>query len=168
MDIGFYSDASTAKDLGFRAVLKTRWIKGLWPEGFIQAEQPSIKFLELFTLTVGILVWQQEDAWQNAKICVHCDNQAVVQMINNLSSSCAHCMTLLRILVLNGLKFNQQLYAKWIDTKSNYLSDALSCNQMVRFRKLGPQMNKMGNILPSEIWPIDRIWNCNFNWNVFQ
>ena len=35
VDIGFASDASAAKDLGFGAILGHNWIYGIWPKNFI-------------------------------------------------------------------------------------------------------------------------------------
>ena len=51
VEIRFFSDASARWDLGFGAILKTSWIQGNWPQGFLQqenSEKPSIEFLELF------------------------------------------------------------------------------------------------------------------------
>ena len=49
-DIAFYSDASAAKELGFGAILKNRWICSDWTSQFIAANDPSIEFLELYAL----------------------------------------------------------------------------------------------------------------------
>ena len=67
-------------------------------------------------------------------------------------------MWLLRILVLNGLQNNRKLTALYVNTKDNYLSDALSCKQMERFFKRGPEMNKIVDQISSIIWPIDKVW----------
>ena len=64
-------------------------------------------------------------------------------MINNLSSKCQHCMYLIRILVLNGLKFNQRISVKYIRLRDNILSDSLSRLNMKCFRKFGPEMNQV-------------------------
>ena len=103
-DICFFSDASAAKTLGFGAILNREWIYGMWPEGFIENQKLSIKFLELFTLCAGVLTWCEEPDLTNCRVTLFCDNVAMVHMINNLSSSCHHCMHLLRILVLDGLQ----------------------------------------------------------------
>ena len=55
-EIGFYLDASTAKNLGFGTIFGNRWIQGTWTPGFIDKYKPSIKYLELFALTVGFLL----------------------------------------------------------------------------------------------------------------
>ena len=137
VDIGFYSDASAAEKLGFGSILKNKWIQGFWTEGFIKENKPSIEYLELFALCAGVLTWTEEETMKNSNICLHCDNKAVVQMINNLTSSCENCVVLIRLLVLDGLKSNRKLTAQYIDTKSNFLADSLSRNQVQRFRCLG-------------------------------
>ena len=155
-DIGFYSDASAAKSLGFGSILQNQWIFRVWGRDFMEEQSPSIEYLELFTLVVGILTWQ--DQIRDCRIVVHCDNQAVVSMVNNITSSCPNCMHLLRILVLNGLLFNRRVFAQYIPSKQNVLSDALSRLDFARFRKWGPQMNREPDHINPEIWPITKVW----------
>ena len=158
VDIEFYSDASGK--IGFGAMLHSHWIRGDWPSDFITQRQPSIEFLELFALMAGIFTWQSQQELRDTEVLLHCDNVAVIHMINNnLSSSCEHCMVLLRLLTLNGLQYNRRLAAQYIDTKSNFLSDALSRNQTTHFRNLGPHMNTEPDPIPTEIWPIEKLWN---------
>ena len=160
--IEFYSDASAAKKLGFGSILNKKWIQGFWPEHFIEDERPSIEFLELFTLAAGILTWQDEPGLINCRIMVHCDNTTVVQMINDTTSSCEHCMYLIRLLVLNGLKLNRSLSAQYISSQDNFLSDSLSRGQWQRFRTLGPEMNVAPDTIAEEIWPIYKVWNAKW------
>ena len=67
--------------------------------------KPSIEYLELAALCIGIISWGQY--LTNCRIVIFCDNQAVVHMVNKLMSSCSNCMVLLRMLVLDGLKNNR-------------------------------------------------------------
>ena len=103
-EIFFYSDASAAKKLGFGCILNQSWIFRQWESQFIEKQSPSIGFLELYALCAGLLTWENAPVLNNCRIVIFCDNQAVVAMINNISSSCAKCMGLLRILVLNGMR----------------------------------------------------------------
>ena len=68
--ISFYSDASASKRLGFGSILNNKWIQGFWPESFIVQAKPSIEFLELFTLTAGILAWESEPELRNCHVLV--------------------------------------------------------------------------------------------------
>ena len=152
------------KKIGFGAILHKRWIRGNWLVNFLEQEDPSIEFLELFALCAGVLTWQNQPVLRNAQIVVHCDNIAVIHMINNLTSSCGHCMYLLRLLVLEGLWFNRKLRAVYINTKRNVLSNALSRNQMKRFFSSAPEMHKKPDVINPELWPVWKVWSnltCN-------
>ena len=107
-------------------------------------------------MCAGILTWNR--ILSNHRFCIHCDNVAVLHMINKMTSKCKNCMFLLRVLTLDGLVHNRWLSAKYINTKANCLSDALSCNQMKRFRKIGPHMKESPDNLPSQIWPVNQVW----------
>ena len=152
----FYSDASADRNLGFGCVFNTNWIQKLWQLGFIDNCQPSIEFLGLYALVAGILTWASKLA--NGRYVIFCNNMGVVHMVNSLTSSCRQCMVLLRILVLNNLTFNRKVLVRYINTKRNELSDALSRNQMTHFRKLGPDMNEKPDLILIDIWPIDKFW----------
>lgn len=95
----------------------------IWPDWLLEQDL-SIGYLELYSLTVGILLWGEH--FKNQRIIVYCDNQSVVHMLNNTSSKCKHCMLLIRMIVLTGLKFNLRIFGKWVSTHDNYLADALS------------------------------------------
>ena len=79
--IGFTTDASAAKTLGFGCVYNREWCFGRWPEGFINNCKPSIEFLELYALVVGVFLWS--DKLANQRIVVLCDNISAVHMVNN-------------------------------------------------------------------------------------
>ena len=155
-DVSFYSDASGK--IGFGCILKESWIRGDWEPSFIANEKPSIEFLELFALTARVLTWVNRPQMCNNRISIYCDNISVVHMINNMMSGCKRCMQLIRILTLNGLRYNRRLFTRHIDTKSNFLADALSRGQMMRFRKLGQRMEFFPSEVCNEIWPIDKVW----------
>ena len=156
--ITFYSDASAAKNLGFGCILDTKWIFGQWESGYISRNSPSIEYLELFALTVSIFTWTDEKIINNCRVIIFCDNQAVVSMINNMSSNCPNCMHLLRLLVLSKLQKNRRIFAKYVSTKDNYLADSLSRLDLKRFRKLGPKMNPHPDNISPEIWPASKLW----------
>ena len=100
----FFTDASKSATLGFGCVYENRWTFAQWNRDFIESQDPSIKFLELFALCIGILTWSK--FLSNMRIAVYCDNEAVVGMVNKMTSRCPQCMKLIRILALNNLKSN--------------------------------------------------------------
>ena len=96
-EIGFYSDASATRNLGFGYILGNSWLFEAWEPGFIERYSPSIEYLELYALSAGLFMWQNKHTLSNRCVLLHCDNMAVVSMINNLSSSCPNCMHLIRL-----------------------------------------------------------------------
>ena len=58
-----YSDASRNFRLGFGAYCGTEWSFGQWDYEFCQDKQPSIEYLELFAVVVGVLNWLK--LWKN-------------------------------------------------------------------------------------------------------
>ena len=120
LDSGFYSDASGCKTKGFSCFYQGKWIFGIWEPGFIESKNPSIEYLELFALIAGIITWHKD--LSNRRIIIHCDNQAVVEMVNSNSSKCKNCMILIRKLVLNNLFHNRRIYVRYIRTARNILA----------------------------------------------
>ena len=159
-ELQFFTDASKKETYGFGAVYGNHWTFGVWEKDFIRTHDPSIEYLELFALCIGIFSWGNELA--NRRVIVHCDNQAVVQMINNTTSSCVNCMYLIRMLVLDGIMYNRRLFAKYIKSGDNILADALSRQQLKRFwDNASMTMDPYPGKLPEEIWPMSRIWQEN-------
>ena len=72
---------------------------------------PNIEYLGLFALVAGVLTWESDEALVNSRISIVCNNMGVVGMINKMTSSCKHCMVLLRILTLNNLRLNRRITA---------------------------------------------------------
>ena len=160
--IDFYSDASGSKTKGgFGCVYNNMWSFGQWNEKFMKEKQPSIEYLELAALTIAIFTWTKN--LQNKRFVVFCDNQAVVEMVNKCVSSCKNCMVLLRKLVLRQMKWNFRVFVKFVRTQDNGVADALSRQNWKRFAKLtvGKNMNKKPEVLPHELWPIEKLWIDN-------
>ena len=89
-------------------------------------------FLELFPVLVAISVWGPLLA--NRRILFHIDNQAVVRIINKISSKSPQVMALVRRLVLDTLNFNIIFRDEYINTKINAVVDSISRCQWRHFR----------------------------------
>ena len=126
----FYTDAlgSLTKG-GFGAFFDGRWFSGVWDRNFMSKCRPSIEFLELYALCLGLFTWAEE--LKNCRIVLHCDNSSVRDMLNATSSKCEYCMQLIRLFVLNNLTFNRKVYIEHISTKKNFLADSLSRQKLV-------------------------------------
>ena len=93
-ELDFYTDASASKKKGgFGCFFSGRWNHGMWEPNFVEVHNPSIEYLELYALCVGIFTWS--DHFQNQRIIIFCDNMSVVNMVNQTSSKCKNCMVLI-------------------------------------------------------------------------
>ena len=129
--LNFYTDSSAGETKGFGCVFNNSWTCGTWGKRFIRQQKPSIQYLELYALCAGILTWA--DRITDPRVVVFCDNQAVVEVVNNYTSSCKNCMHLIRLLVLNCLIYNRRVTVKYVESKRNILADALSRCEYDRF-----------------------------------
>ena len=123
-EINFSSDAAAGEHLGYSCICGKSWSYGRWENGFIKKQNPSIEFLELYALCMGVFMWRHR--LRNMRIAVECDNEAVVHMVNNSSSSCKYCMVLIRKLVLKCLLLNTRVFARHLKGIFNVLPDRLS------------------------------------------
>ena len=158
-ELDWYTDASGM--IGCGGVCSgTEWFQLTWPANFIVRNSPSIEYLELYTVTVSVMLWTRH--FMNHRICIFCDNESVVTMINSQSSSCKNCMVLVRLIVLEGLTWNVRIFAKHVRTHLNGLADALSRFQMHRFNRLAHEQQKEFSKNPCNIldklWPMEKLW----------
>ena len=163
-DVGFTSDASASRIRGFGTVFDRSYCYARWESGFIKEFNPNIEFLELYALCVGVFIWI--DRLQDSRIWVHCDNDAVCRMINKTSSGCKYCMVLIRKLTLKCLQHNLRIFAVYIRSKDNILSDRLSRLRLSEFHRLtrGKGYDRYATCPPAELWPLRSVWieNCSF------
>ena len=155
-ELDMYSDASGNFSLGFGAYCGPEWMFGQWDAKVCNEHQLSIEYLELFAVLAGVLKWIK--LFANKRIILFCDNEAVVKMINNSSSSCKKCMVLLRMLVAEGIIRNVRIFARHVRTNHNGKADALSRLDFKRFWRLaGNMMNEVPSSIPQEIWPMNKL-----------
>ena len=157
-EIDFYTDASKNKFLGFGGYFGPHFMIQAWNPVFIEKCNPSITYLELFALTAAVLAWGYKFA--NRRVAIFCDNEGVVNILNHSSSDCKNCMVLVRILVLHQMIHNSRIYGKWVSTKKNGPADSLSRLRMDKFRwlKRKHKIDAASTLVPSKIWPIEKIW----------
>ena len=56
-EIDFYMDASKNPLLGFGGKCENEWMFKKWDRNFLVKNDPSIEFLELYAVTVGVFLW---------------------------------------------------------------------------------------------------------------
>ena len=159
-EINFYTDASRNPNLGMGGVCEKAWFIKRWNPDFIRAEYPSIAFLELYALAVGVLLWAENYA--NKRIVIFCDNQSVVHMVNSTTSACKQCLKLLRIIVLHSMIYNVRIFARYVHTKRNIRADLLSRLKLTSFLRVTKGTMKCNpDPLPVNLWPMEKVWNTD-------
>ena len=81
--LDWYTDLAKALGKGFGGHHQDEWFWGAWSSEFL-AKDPSIGFLELYAVTIGVLLWAKR--YPNQRILLFCDNESVVHMVNKQSS----------------------------------------------------------------------------------
>ena len=153
----FYSDASKNENLGLGAYFHGNWLYAQWEPGYIREFDPSIEYLELLALCIAVFTWQTE--LTNQQVSIFCDNNSVCSMVNNSTSSCKNCMKLIRLLVLNNLRFNTRIFVKHLYSSMNYLADSLSHLKFREFWKKAPLSTKSHpEKLLTELWLPSHLW----------
>ena len=147
------------EEKGFGAIYGKFWTFSRWEPGFIKNKRPSIAFLELYALCIGIFCWGQ-DLKKFSRILIHCDNKSVRDMVNHTTSGCENCMILIRMLTLRCIELNLRVFVKYVKSADNGIADSLSRLEFTRFRRLTKDMkiNKAPTPLPQELWPVSNIW----------
>ena len=126
------------------------WFIYQWEANFLEENNPSINYLELFALTAAVLTWGNQFK-KNCKVIIFCDNQSVIHMVNNNSSKCAKCMILIRILVIFIMKHNIKLKVKYVKSADNTYADLLSRLNYKEFRAVARRNGKKFSQKPRNI-----------------
>ena len=156
-ELGFHTDSSANGRLGFGGICGSQWFAQQWEVNYIHEFKPSIGYLELYTVCIGLYIWSEKI--RDKRLIIHCDNMSVVQMVNNTTSGCKRCMHLVRLIVLWGLRFNFRIVARYISTKANDLADSLSRLQMDHFWKVtrNYHFKQVPEPMLEELWPASKI-----------
>ena len=158
--LDWYTDSSRNKYLGCGGYCDKEWFIQQWDDEFIDEHNPSINYLELYAVTVGIFCWAEK--YQNKKIILFCDNMSVVYMLNNATSKCRNCMVLIRLIVMKSLRWNVHISARHVTSEKNGYADHLSRMRYSAFRRLakleGKSFNKYNVQVPDELWPMNKLW----------
>ena len=146
-----HSDAAGA--FGFGIYYRGKWCAGSWPdEWHREGITRDLTFLEFFPIVGALWLWAEE--WADSVVRFWCDNEAVVCIINSLTSQSERVMGLIRAFTLRALRYNILVHARHIPGLDNSIADALSRQQMDRFRQLAPEARELPEVLPPEVWRI--------------
>ena len=82
-----------------------------------------------------------------------------MDMVNDLVSNCPYCMKLIRLIALDGIKYNRKVFVLHVRSKKKVLADALSRQDFFWFWDNAPSnMDGEPTKIPTQIWPVEKIW----------
>ncbi len=119
-----YTDASGK--FGCGALWQASWFQYCWPPAY---QEKSIAIKELLPVVLACAIWGP--MWQDTSVLLHCDNEAVVEVLNAGCSKDNHIMHLLRCLFFIRAHFRVRLRAVHIPGAVNTLADAISRNNLL-------------------------------------
>ena len=148
-----YSDSAGGQGRGFGVYFNGQWCNGSWPDSWhIAGITSDITFLEFFPILVAVFTWPHQ--LRNRKVIFRSDNQAVVHIINKLSTTSKNTMYLVREFTLQCMRLNMLAKAEHIPGLKNEICDALSRFQLQRFRRLAPEAAQYPTDVPSAVWEV--------------
>ena len=156
-EMDWYTDASANPNLGAGGYSESNWFILQWNDKTLKKYDLNINYLELFAVAVAIYNWIAK--YRNRHIIIFCDNMSVVQMLNNNSSKCKHCMMLIRLIVLKTMLANVKLTLRHVRGENNEYADCLSRHRYKQFwrkaRSEKKTFDKAPTPLPKELWPME-------------
>ena len=127
------------------AVGRTQWLQLRW--GALPIASASIAAKEFFPIVVAAACWGR--FWHGATVCFHCDNAAVVEVLNRQSAKDQLLGHHLRSLFFIGARCDFDVVARHTPGAANTAADALSRNNVPLFR----QQVQGSSLLPTPIPP---------------
>ena len=115
------------------------WFKLSWPQSWSAA---SISAKELVPTVVAAAIWGPH--WSGSHVLFHCDNEAVVTVIQNRTAHETTLVQLLRCLFFYSVKFQFHFSATHIPGVHNVVADAISRNSLNLLSSLIPQAQQIG------------------------
>lgn len=113
-----YSDASKQ---GYGVTFQSSWFQGTWPERWRAFD---ITVLELYPIFMAVNIFSE--TLSHHRVVFHCDNIAIVAVINKQTSKSNHIMDIIRPFVLTLLKHDIVFSAVHIPGRHNVICDILS------------------------------------------
>ena len=134
-----FTDAAGNPLLGWGAFFPAQglWMYQQWDSVWFQEYNPSIDFLELYTLLTRVVTWVPLP-FDNTVI-FRSDNTPTVHTLLNKSSNSHQMLTLLRYFILFCMVNNIHIQTHHISGKRNTLCDLLSHIKLHEFQWVKPE-----------------------------
>ena len=139
-----YSDASGR--FGCGAWWNTHWFQLPWPQGH---KLSSIAHQELLPIVLACFLWGK--VWRGKCVTSHCDNAAVVEVVNSGYSRDGTLAQLLRVLFFAKAQWDLEIRACHIPGQQNVWADAISRNNLPLFFSQAPEMDSQPTQVPPKL-----------------
>ena len=144
-DVEFWIDASGSWGCG--AVWGGQWLQLHWIEGS-RSTTASIAVKEFLPVVLACIVWGRE--WTSCTVCCHCDNEAVVSVINSRYARDPLLAHLLRCLFFISARYQFTVVARHTPGAENGAADAISRNNLSFFFAQVPRAAAIPTPIPPE------------------
>ena len=128
------------------ATFKSSWSVTRFP---VEWQGNNIAFLELYPIVVALQIFGIRLA--NRAVVFHCDNKAIVQIINKQSSRDKCIMGL----VMTAMQYYIKFSSKHVEGKKNILADKLSRLQVTSHLLSSFGMSSYPTSVPARLQPND-------------
>ena len=144
-DVNVYTVASGGWGCG--AWSGNQWLQLAWPKGKVEEWPIAVK--EIIPIVLAGLL--RGERWRGKLVLVHCDNLAVVQVVNAGYCKDPNLMQHVQCLFLITAHFEFIVKAAHIPGKQNIAADAISRNNLVLFHSQVPEANPQPTRIPHAV-----------------
>ena len=144
--IQIYTDASGSH--GYAFILQNKWIYGKWPKSW---ENVSIHVKEIFPIFLGLKIFATQ--LTNKFVVLHCDNIAVVESMNKLTTKDSKMLTFMKEIALVILKHNISIKCVHIAGKENTVADRISRGFLQEAKQCNPKLMTSHVPIPADLHP---------------
>ena len=160
-EIQLFTDAAGSH--GFGACWNGQLLCGHWLERH-QQKSFSIVWKELYAIVIAAAIWGSK--WTEKRLLFHCDNHVVLDIWRQKTTKDKHIMQLVRSLYFIAARGNFTVSVSHIHGVNNTLADALSHEQVEKFKALAQLADPEPTPLPPN-W--ESLWTTTFgSFNVQQ
>ena len=138
----------SAASLGYAGIYGSHWFYGQWPRDM---DPFHIQILEMYPIMVAVHMYGY--LMKNHCVTFMSDNEAVVAIINKMSSRDKVVMSLVRPLVLTCLRHNILFRAEHIPGKLNIEADLLSRLKVKEFKEVATRARPEPDKIPANLLP---------------
>ena len=134
-----YLDASGSFGCGAYSPELSSWFQLSWPQSWSTV---SISAKELVPIVVAAAIWGHH--WSGSYVCSHCENDAVVVVIENRNTHQDLLVQLLRCLFVYASRLQFYFSASHIPEVHNVVTDAISRDNISLLSSFVPQAQQVG------------------------